>query len=113
MANTPIGSMRTRLRIDQAVATTDSQGGRSVTYTPRCEVWGKVEVTQARGREDLTVAQIMSQLLTTITIWWRDDVSVTDRVVLTNPDRTLEIQNCIDPDGMRDYLRLLCAEVQA
>lgn len=56
-------------------------------------------------------AQVTAVLSTGITIWFRDDISVKQRIVIGS--RTLQIESFQDPTGMRDELRLLCSEVLA
>lgn len=104
-----IGQLRTRIRIEQPTRTVDAQGGRSTTWATLATLWALVEPLS--GREALMAAQVTAVLSTGITIWFRDDISVKQRIVIGS--RTLQIESFQDPTGMRDELRLLCSEVLA
>ena len=104
-----IGRMNQRVRIEQAVSVTDGHGGQSTSWTARAVVWALVE--PLTSREALAAQQVTAVLSTAVTIWFRDDISVKDRICLR--DRTLHIESYQDPTGRRDELRLLCSEVQS
>lgn len=106
---TAIGRLTQRVRIECPVAVSDGQGGQAVTWALRAVVAALVE--PLTGREALMAQQWSAELSTAVTIWFRSDISVKDRVRVG--PRTLEIQNYLDPDGRRAELRLLCSEVQA
>ncbi len=107
--STPIGRLNQKIRIERPVHVADGQGGHTTTWSVRAVVWALVE--PLTGREALQAAQVTAVLSTAVTIWFRDDISVTDRILLR--DRTIQIESYQDPDGRRDELRLLCSEVQA
>ncbi len=101
---------RNQLVTIQAIARTpDGQGGNAVTYSTRGQEWALVE--PMTGAEAQMAAQMTATLTTGVTIPFRTDVSVQDRIVLGS--RTLQVESVQDPTARREELRLLCAEVQA
>jgi SPP1 family predicted phage head-tail adaptor len=104
-----VGSKEKRIRIDRAVKVSDGQGGKTVTYTPRTRVWAHER--PLNGREAQLAAQVTAVLSSVWEIWFRTDVSVTDRLVFGT--RTVEIESFIDPTDTREELHLFCSEVQA
>lgn len=102
------GSLRHRLTIQARTAASDGQGGETVTWAARVTVWGLVE--PVTGREALMAQQLTAELATVVTLRFRTDVRVTDRIVWGT--RVLQIASVQDPDGRREQLRLLCVEVQ-
>lgn len=105
-----IGQLRQRITIKDMTAGTDGQGG--TTRTPTTLVSSlPAKVEPLSGAEAVQDAQMTSTLRTKVTIRWRDDISVTQRIVWGS--RTLEIGTVQDPDGRRDQLELLCSEVSA
>lgn len=105
---TPIGRLNQRVRIEQSVQVPDGQGGHLQSWSLRAVVWALVEPLTAR--ELLLAQQLTAVLNTAVTIWWRADIHVTDRILLGT--RTLMISSYQDPTGEHDELRILCAEVQ-
>lgn len=106
---TEIGRLNQRVRIEQPVLAADGQGGHTTTWSLLAVVWALVE--PLTGKEALLASQVTAVLSTAVTIWYRSDLSVKDRILLGT--RTLEIASYQDPDGRKDELRLLCSEVQA
>lgn len=104
-----IGNRNQRVRIEQQVQTSDGQGGTTVSYALRCVVDALIE--PLTGREVLAAAQVSAVLSTAVTIVFRSDISVKDRIRVR--DRVLEVESYQDPTGRRDELRLLCSEVQS
>lgn len=109
MGTTPIGRLNKRAALQSATATTDGQGGRAKVWATFATVWALVEPLS--GREALNAAQVTATYSTGVTIWYRADVSVKQRLVVEG--RTLQIDSVQDPTGLKDELRLLCTEVQA
>jgi SPP1 family predicted phage head-tail adaptor len=104
-----IGSKRTRIQIERAVLTTDAQGGRATTWTPRCVVWAHER--PLTGREALQAGQVTAVVSSVWEIWYRTDVSVKDRITVGT--RTMAIAAVIDPTDTRKELHLAVSEVQA
>lgn len=104
----PIGTMRERIAIQRRVATPDGQGGHTVAYAVRAVVAAALEALT--GREAIAAQQITAAFSRAFVIRFRDDVSVTDRIVWAG--RTLQIESVVDPDDDRRYVRLTCSEVQ-
>lgn len=109
MGQTPIGLRNQRVRIEQPTLTSDGQGGNTKAWGVRAVVWALLE--PLTSREALQAAQTTAVLSTALTIVFRSDISVKDRIRVG--DRTLQIESYQDPDGRQDELRLLCSEVQS
>jgi SPP1 family predicted phage head-tail adaptor len=105
----PIGAMRERIAIQRKVATSDGQGGHPAAYVVRAVVAAALEALT--GREAIAAQQITATFGRAFVVRFRDDVSVTDRIVWAG--RTLQIETAVDPDDDRRFLRLTCREVQA
>ena len=109
MGATAIGRRNQRIRIEQPTLTSDGQGGNTKAWSVLAVTWALVEpLTQ---REAMQAAQVTAVLSTAITIIFRSDLSVKDRIRIGA--RTLQIESYQDQDGRKDELRLLCSEVQA
>lgn len=111
-----IGEKRNWIRIDQQVSIPDGQGGHTLSWTPLLDRAGFPAILAAHerpatGTETDRAAQLTSVRQVVFEIWWRDDVSVKDRVH-ADKGRLLEIASYQDPDDERDELYLYCAEVQ-
>lgn len=104
-----IGQLTKRVRIEKKVNTPDGAGGFTVTWAVRDVVWAAVEPISSR--EAIQAGAQSGTLLSAITIWYRADVTITDRLILGA--RTFQIQSYQDPTGNQVALRLLCIEVQA
>jgi SPP1 family predicted phage head-tail adaptor len=104
-----IGEKRKRVRIEQAIQVTDGQGGRTTTYALRAVV--QAHERPLTGTEALRAAQVTAVLSSVWEIWFRDDISVKDR--LRYRSRVVEIESYVDPTDTRDELHLFCSEVQA
>ncbi len=105
-----IGELRQRITIQSLTPGSDGQGG--TTRTPGTLVANlPASVLPVSGDEAIQSGQLTATLRTRVTIRWRSDLSVTQRI--TWGSRTLEIGAIQDPDGRRAKLELLCSEVQA
>lgn len=104
-----IGERNTRIRIESEALTADGQGGHSKTWVVLAVVWALVEPLSYR--EALQAAQNTAVLSTAITIVYRDDISVKNRIRIG--PRVLQVESYQDLDGRKDELRLLCSEVQS
>ena len=103
------GRLNQRVTIQQPVLTADGHGGNAVTWALRGVCSALVEPLS--GREALQASQLTAVVSTGLTIWFRSDVSVKDRILVGS--RTLEIESVFDPTGLREELRVLCSEVAA
>lgn len=104
-----IGQKRKRIRIEKAVEAIDASGVRTKTWTLRAVV--NAHERPLKGDEALQTAQVTAVLSSVWEIWFRDDISVKDRIRFKA--RTVEIEAFIDPTDTRDELYLFCSEVQA
>ncbi len=104
-----IGEKRKRIRIEQAVLASDGQGGHTTTWSLRAVV--NAHERPLNGTEALRAAQVTAVLSSVWEIWFRDDISVKDRIRFKS--RVLQIESFVDPTDTRDELHLFCSEVQA
>src|SRR5689334_20672036 len=101
------GRMNQLATIQTPTATSDGQGGQTITWGTLGTAWALVNPLSAR--ETQLAAQMTGELTTGVTIYFRTDLSVKDRIVIGS--RTLEIQSIQDPTARREELRLLCVEI--
>ena len=104
-----IGEKRKRIRIEQQVLVVTPGRGETVTYALRCVV--DAHERPLTGREALLAARATAVLSSVWEIWYRDDISVKDRIRFKT--RVIEIESFMDPTDTRDELHLFCSEVQA
>jgi SPP1 family predicted phage head-tail adaptor len=103
------GQKRTPIRIESAVKVANGQGGFTTSYTLRCEVWAHERALT--GGEALQAAKLTAVRASVFEIWFRDDISVKDRIVLGS--RVLHIEAYRDPDDTRREIYVFASEVQA
>lgn len=105
-----IGEKRKCVRIEKPTLVTDGSGGTHPSgYTVRAVVWAHER--PLTGTEALRTTQVTATLSSVWEIWFRDDISVKDRIRFKT--RVVEIEAFIDPTDRRDELHLFCSEVQA
>jgi len=104
-----VGEKEKRIRIEKQVPVADSQGGRTVTYALRAVVFAHER--PLNGAEALRAAQVTATLSSVWEIWFREDISVKDRIRFKS--RIVQIEAYIDPTDTREELHLYCREVQA
>ena len=103
-----IGRRRDLLTFQTATSTSDGQGN-VLSWSTLGTAYGCVEALS--GSEARQAEQLTGVLTTGITIPYRTDLSVKDRIVFGS--RTLEIQAIQDMTGRHEDLRLMVVEVQA
>ena len=107
-----IGAKQKRVTIESPNLVADGQGGRKPGVPPylvRAVVWAHER--PLTGRETLRAAQLTAVLASVWEIWYREDVSVKDRI--RYKARVAEIESFIDPTDERDELYLFTSEIQA
>lgn len=102
--------MRQRVTLQSFTAGSDGQGGTTKTFATLVSGL-PAKVVPIGGSEAVETNAQTATLRTMVTIRYRSDVSVKQRIVWGS--RTLEIGAIQDPDGRSSRLELLCAEVQA
>jgi SPP1 family predicted phage head-tail adaptor len=108
-----IGPLRHRVTIQQKSTAQNAFGEEAITYSDIAtnpSVWANVR--PATGRESFVAGadQQLSELSHRVQIRYRTDLSVEMRVVWES--RNLDIESIHDPSGKREFLNLLCREVQ-
>lgn len=109
-----IGEMKERVTIQQKTTVTDTQLGRSVTWSDVETVWASVRPWPRAGGENIRAQAITAQMDYEIEIRYRADVTPTMRALWTPYDgsqKTLEVFEATPKDGRRERLLLQCSEV--
>lgn len=96
----------------RAELTLQRPNGEDGSYADVETVWANIQA--ASGGEALRFGQTVSQAIYAVTIYFREDLQAAWRLTNQNvsPERSLQILTFADPDGERDFLRLICVEVQ-
>lgn len=105
------GALRERIALQNATATQDEYGAQIRTWTTYAAVYASVLPNRRATDLEAFVAatgQERQRNQYTITIYFRDDVIVTDRITWGN--KVLDIEQVYDPDGQRHWLELKCQE---
>lgn len=97
---TGAGSLRERVTIERLDIAGDGAGGQIETWTPRVSVWA--EVKPVRGREIVSGERIVGAETYLVTMRYRSDIALSDRVVWRG--RALNINSVQDRDMRRKYL---------
>ncbi|CQR75065.1 Phage head-tail joining protein [Sporomusa ovata DSM 2662] len=104
------GELNCRITLLKETKVPDEQGGFETTYTVRATVWAKLMTVTTKTIDQFE--QLTPEILHRITIRYRSDVAVTDRVQYG--DRIFEqIGPPINEEEKKAYLRLECREVVA
>jgi SPP1 family predicted phage head-tail adaptor len=106
-----VGNKVKRITIQAATLTADGHGGSTTSWTgaPRCVV--NAHERPLSGTEALRAAQVTAVLSSVWEIWFRDDISIKDRVRYQG--RTCEVESYYDPKDDRKELYLVTSEIQA
>ena len=104
------GELNCRITLQQETKVPDGQGGYATVYVQRANLWAKIVAVTAKTTDQYE--QLTPEILHRITIRYRRDVAVTDRVQYGN--RIFEqIGPPVDVEEKHAYLRLECREVVA
>jgi len=103
-----VGEKRKRIRIEKAVSVPDGQGGHTNSFALRAVVYAHERPLS--GGEALLAVQVTAVLRSVWEIWFREDVSVKDRI--RYKARVLEVESYVDPTDERTELHLTCSEIQ-
>jgi SPP1 family predicted phage head-tail adaptor len=108
-----VGALRERVTIQSATLQQDSYGEPIATWsnlvtTPT--VWANIRSKAGGERFVSGGEQVIAQLIHTVTIRHRTDVTVKMR--LLEGSRVFLIENMYDPTGRNEYIALECTEVQ-
>lgn len=100
------GQLRHRIVIQRGSASQDTFGAETTTWSTLGTVWA--EVYDLSGREYILSRQAQSEELVRITLRYRSDVTVANRV--TWDGHVYDIKSVIQ-DPQKRMLQLMCAEV--
>lgn len=107
-----IGEKQQWVAIEMPNLVSDGQGGHKPGVPPyRQRAVVAAHERTLTGREALQGGQLTAVSASVLEIWFREDISVKDRVRAGS--RVLEIQAFKDPTDTRQELYLYCSEVQA
>lgn len=108
------GTLRERVTIQQATTVQDSYGEPIETWVNLASnptVWANVS-SRASGERFISGGeQVMATVSHTVRLRYRSDVTVKMRLIWRT-NRTLYVENVIDPDGRKSDLILMCREEQ-
>jgi SPP1 family predicted phage head-tail adaptor len=106
--NTGAGQLRDKVTIQVASDhTRDEFGGATPVWETLDRVYAKISPLAARELE--TARSFAATVTHAIRIYFRDDVTTTQRIVLGS--RTFAINGAVDPDQRRQYLDLYATEL--
>lgn len=97
---TGAGSLRERVTIERLDIADDGAGGQIETWVRRADVWA--EVKPVKGREIVSGERIVGAETYLITIRYRSDIALSDRIVWRG--KTLDIDSVQNRDMRRKYL---------
>lgn len=112
-AQTTIGAMHERIRIEAMSPVKDAIGAEKQTWNSIGEMWA--EVTPSSGNERFHRDQMQASVDWKVVIRYRSNVIPQQRVIVLSGQaagRTLEIRGTID-DEVRRFQTLLCEELEA
>lgn len=102
------GELNCRVIILRATETRDNEGHLAVTYDDHMYLWAKIQAITARSRDSYVEQNF--ETLTRITIRYRDDVFMTDRIKYGSRIFA-QIGPPINLGEKNAYLRLECREI--
>jgi SPP1 family predicted phage head-tail adaptor len=102
----PIGTLRHRMQLQQALRTADGGGGAVETWQTVADVWGAV--LPISGEKRVAAHAISGRL--THEVWIRHRAGVTPSMRFHLDGRILEIRAVIAVDGRRSRFKCLCLE---
>ena len=107
-----IGTMRERVTIQVPSSSADSAGDMGQpAWTKLATVWA--DIRPLSGRERLQAAMVQGSATYRVSLWYRDDVTLSARLVCLGPDfhqSTMQI-HAIVKDNRQRRLELDCSEV--
>ncbi|MGJ8526903.1 phage head closure protein [Maritalea sp.] len=101
-----LGSLNQRVELISRQTAIDASGGQVTSFSSIGTVWANIR-TQASGIGEQGDAA-SSFLAKTVTIRFRADISVGDRMKVGNAQ--YDIDHVVDINGRRAYLRCYCSE---
>lgn len=108
-----VGALRERVTIQSASLSPDSYGEPIEAWSNLATVptvWANIKTKPGGERFVGGAEQVIAQVVHTVTIRHRTDVTVKMR--LLEGSRVLSIENMFDPTGRNEYIALECIEVQ-
>lgn len=106
MSAPPVGKMRTRLTVQDAIRTPDGGGGVSITWSPVGAVWAAVSPIGGDERNDADGLQ--GRITHEIWIRYRAGLGPHMRFILGA--RAFDIRSVVDVDEMHRFQRCLAEE---
>ena len=106
MSGMPIGTLRHRIVLQQAVRTADGGGGAAETWSTVAELWAAIRPVS--GDERVAADALSGQL--THEVWVRHRAGVTPAMRFLIGSRILDIRAVIDVEARGRRLKCLCRE---
>lgn len=104
MAKISAGNLRQQVTIQTATETPNDSGGGDIAWADANAIWANV--VPVRGNEQLQAQRVDAVVLYRVTTRFRTDVTAANR--LTWRGTPLNIRAVTDPDGMRQWLEIMC-----
>jgi SPP1 family predicted phage head-tail adaptor len=101
-----IGQLRTRVRIEQRLAGTDSWGQRVDTWTELATCWSDFRHTS--GIESARAGTEVSAARASVRIRWREGISAAMRLVHLSTGAVYNIQAVLPDLARREHVDLVC-----
>lgn len=102
------GTLRRRITFQSRTTTRDTFGAEQETWNNVATVWGDVQ--DLRGSKFLAAEQYEAQVTTMIIIRYRTDITPAMRAVVSDENRTFDVQSIRDEEGRHRELVLGCLE---
>lgn len=109
MSALQISDLRHRIDIGQYVTEKDERGNLgSPIWKSTATIWASVE--DLRGNQYFQAKQTVDQSDSRITIRYRKDIE--QGLIVRHDNREYTIKACLDKDGRKRWLELMCKEVK-
>lgn len=105
----PAGKYNQRVTLQRQAITRDSAGGQVITWVTVGTYWAEVRTFVATERYIAGAEQQQAKSVHQVQMRWREDVSVTDRVLWRG--EVLEVTSTEDRDARKWELTLMCEKV--
>lgn len=106
MTAPPIGKMRHRLTLSQAVSTPDGGGGATVTWSPAGDLWASI--SPIGGGESIDADGLKGRI--THEVWVRFQAGLGPQMRFVLGSRTFDIRSVTDVDEAHRFQRCLVEE---
>jgi SPP1 family predicted phage head-tail adaptor len=103
------GSLRTQCRLLRSLSSRGSDGSRRMNWVSIATIWGEVKDLTLRERS--AAQQSFGVAETGLSIRWRADIRMSDRIEIIETERQFSIASIAEIGHYHSYLKLLCNEI--